>query len=222
MHLRSLFAARSVSLLPDDRVYIRTDPNSRPQETVLVSGEVRFPGLYAIEHDNESLSSIMARAGGVLPTGYTGGARLIRNSQPVIANFDQILAGNSKDDIAVLPGDQIFVPRSPNTVEVRGNVNNPGLIVFERGRRVSGYLERAGGLAPESADIFVTQADGATFKLRRGLFPSNPRVDEGGIITVTEKPPRDPENKIDVGKVITDTISITGTVLTAIILASRL
>ena len=73
-------------------VFIRTDPNLRPQETVLVSGEVRFPGLYTIEHENETLSSIMQRAGGVLPTGYRGGARLIRNSQPVIADFDEILS----------------------------------------------------------------------------------------------------------------------------------
>ena len=114
------------------------------------------------------------------------------------------------------------MPRSPNTVEVRGNINNPGLIVFERGGRVRDYLDRAGGLAPESADILVTQADGATFKIRRGLFPSNPRVDEGGIITVTQKPPKDPDARIDIGDVITQTISVTGTVLTLIILASRL
>ena len=221
--LGALFTARSVRLQPEDRIYIRTDPNLRPQETVLVSGEVRFPGLYAIEYENETLSSIMRRAGGVLPTGYSAGTRLIRGSQPVIADFDLILAGKGgKKDIAVFPGDQIFVPRSPNTVEVRGNVNNPGLIVYEAGSRVRDYLDRAGGLAPETADIFVTQADGATFKLRRGLFPSNPRVDEGGVISVSQKPPKEPGERTDVGKIITDSIAVLGTVLTAIILATRL
>ena len=72
------------------------------------------------------------------------------------------------------------------------------------------YIDRAGGLAPETADVFVTQADGATFKLRRGLFPTNPRVDEGGIITVTLKPPKEPGERADVGKIITESIAING------------
>ncbi len=219
--LSALFSARSVLLQPEDRVYVRTDPNLRPQETVLVSGEVRFPGLYTIEYENETLRSIVKRAGGLLPTGYSGGARLIRGTQPVIADFDLILAGNGRD-IAVLPGDQLFIPKAPNTVEVRGNVNNPGLIIFNSGSRVKDYINRAGGLAPESADIFVTQADGATIKLRRGLFPTNPRVDDGGVILVTLKPPKVPGEGTDVGQIISDSISTLITLLPAIIIVASI
>ena len=219
--LTALTAARAVVLQPEDRVFVRTDPSMRPQESILVSGEVRFPGNYAIEYENESLESIVERAGGLLPTGYSGGARLIRGSQPIIADFDKIFAGGDGHDITVLPGDQLFVPRSPNTVEVRGNVNNPGLIIFDAGSKARDYIDKAGGLGPETADIFVTQANGATVKLRKGLFPSNPRVDEGGIISVTMKVPKEPGEGTDVGKILSDSLSILITLLPAIIVAAN-
>lgn len=46
-------------------------------ESVIIKGEVRFPGSYGF-HDGERLSSVLRRAGGLLPTSYPAGAVLVR------------------------------------------------------------------------------------------------------------------------------------------------
>lgn len=46
-------------------------------ESVTINGEVRFPGSYGF-HDGERLSSVLRRAGGLLPTSYPMGAVLVR------------------------------------------------------------------------------------------------------------------------------------------------
>ena len=46
-------------------------------ESVTVSGQVRYPGNYGF-HDGERLSSVLRRAGGLLPTAYPLGAVLVR------------------------------------------------------------------------------------------------------------------------------------------------
>ncbi|MEJ2050056.1 MAG: SLBB domain-containing protein, partial [Calditrichota bacterium] len=69
--------ARHFNLQHRDRVYIRQDPSFQPQDTVMVTGEVRYPGQYTLLQENESLYNLLSRAGGVLPTGYPKGGRLI-------------------------------------------------------------------------------------------------------------------------------------------------
>ena len=55
--------------------------------------------------------------------------------------------------------------------------------------KVHYYLDQAGGVQENTRSILLTQANGATYKLRRRLlfFRQNPVVDEGAtILTVTE------------------------------------
>jgi protein involved in polysaccharide export with SLBB domain len=47
-------------------------------ESITVDGQVRFPGNYGF-HDGERLSSVLRRAGGLLPTAYPMGAVLVRD-----------------------------------------------------------------------------------------------------------------------------------------------
>ncbi len=211
--------ARRFKLEHQDRVYVRTNPAYRPQQTVTLAGEVRFPGEYTLLRENETLSELILRAGGVLPTAYPRGGRLIRENLQVIAQIDRALAGDRGADIVLLPGDVITIPLQPNTVAVRGNVAIEGLIKYEPGRRVNYYLNRAGGLRPESEAVLLTQASGATFRVRRGLFKSNPVVDEGAQIFVTRKPPRDPSERVDIGRTIVETMGILSSTLTIIVLA---
>ena len=46
-------------------------------ESVTINGQVRFPGSYGFQ-DGERLSSVLRRAGGLLPTAYPMGAVLVR------------------------------------------------------------------------------------------------------------------------------------------------
>ena len=213
--------ASTFNLQHRDRVFVRMDPAFQPQETVVVRGEVRFPGEYTLLRDNERLSDILDRAGGVLPTGYLEGGRLIRGNEQVIVEMDDAIGGNRDDDVILQADDEIVLPPRPNTIAIRGNVANEGLVRYEPGRRVDYYLERAGGVRDDTEAIFLTQASGATFRVRTGWFRRTPKVDDGAIIRITQEPQRPEEAGVDYGEVARDVTGILSSALTIIVLATR-
>lgn len=199
-----------------DRLYVRTDPAFRPQQEVTIRGEVRFPGTYTLERENERLSELISRAGGLTPRAYARGGVMTRGEQQLIVEIDKALDGNVRADVPMLPGDEILIPFRPNTVAVRGAVANDGLIQYVEGRRVSYYLDRAGGVSDSAKDIFVTQASGAVFKLRQGLFSQNPVVDDGGVIYVSEQPEED-ESGTSLGDNLRESLTILASAATIIV-----
>jgi protein involved in polysaccharide export with SLBB domain len=67
-----------VSLKPGDILAIHQITNwTDIGESVTIRGEVKYPGSYGFQ-DGERLSSVLRRAGGILPTAYTMGAVLVR------------------------------------------------------------------------------------------------------------------------------------------------
>jgi protein involved in polysaccharide export with SLBB domain len=188
---QALDAADDFRLQHRDQVYVRTDPSFQPQETVTVRGEVRYPGEYTLLRDNERLSNLIDRSGGILPTGYLEGGRLKRDGEQVIVEMGEATRGDPEEDVIVRPGDEIVIPTQPNTVAIRGNVANEGLIKHEEGRRVEYYLDRAGGTRENTESILLTQASGATFRVDTGWFRRTPEVDDGAVIRVTKEPEKD-------------------------------
>ena len=218
----ALAAARNFELQHRDRVFVRMDPSFQPQETVTLRGEVRFPGEYTLLEDNETLSDVIQRAGGVRATAYPKGGRLFRDDEQVIVEMGRAIQGNPESDVILQADDEIFIPSQPNTVAVRGNVANEGLIKFQSGQRVSYYLDRAGGALDNTENIFLTQASGATYKVKTGWFRVTPKVDDGAIIRVTaEPPPPEGQEGPDVGAIVRDVTGILSSALTVIVLALR-
>jgi protein involved in polysaccharide export with SLBB domain len=231
---RALEAAASFSLRHRDRVFIRKDPSFQPQRTVTVEGEVQYPGEYTLLRDNERLSSIIKRAGGVLPTGYLKGGRLLRKqaqadegfrakkpSKQVIVEMNQAVRGDMSSDIILQSGDEIVIPSQPNTVAVRGNVANEGLIKHRDGRRVDYYLDRAGGTRDSTQAIYLTQASGATFRVKTGWFRRTPQVDDGAVIRVTRKQPSSQGEGTDIAQIVTEVTGILSSALTVVVLVTR-
>ncbi|PSQ90849.1 MAG: sugar ABC transporter substrate-binding protein, partial [Bacteroidetes bacterium QH_2_63_10] len=231
---RALEAAASFSLRHRDRVFIRKDPSFQPQRTVTVEGEVQYPGEYTLLRDNERLSSIIQRAGGVLSTGYLKGGRLLRKqaqadegfrakkpSKQVIVEMNQAVRGDMSSDIILQPGDEIVIPSQPNTVAVRGNVANEGLIKHRDGRRVDYYLDRAGGIRDSTQAIYLTQASGATFRVKTGWFRRTPQVDDGAVIRVTRKQPSSQGEGTDIAQIVTEVTGILSSALTVLVLVTR-
>lgn len=64
-------------LLPYDYLAIREVPEWRGQETVMIGGEVRFPGVYPIKR-GESLISVIERAGGLTELAFVDGSVFTR------------------------------------------------------------------------------------------------------------------------------------------------
>ncbi len=61
-----------------DRIYVRAKPNWLKQRTVAITGEVRYPGRYAIYQDSTRLSEIIQRAGGMLETASLESIQMVR------------------------------------------------------------------------------------------------------------------------------------------------
>tara|TARA_R110002072_G_scaffold296553_1_gene468503 strand:+ start:2149 stop:4647 length:2499 start_codon:yes stop_codon:yes gene_type:complete len=69
----------NVSLQSRDVLQIKTIPNWAESKTVTIEGEVRFPGIYAINKD-DTLASVIERAGGLTEYAYAPGAMFTRVS----------------------------------------------------------------------------------------------------------------------------------------------
>lgn len=86
-------------------------------KSVIILGAVRAPGLHK-HKGSMSLTDVIARAGGFTDRAYRSGVIVIRgdiNREPKMVRIDvgSIYAkGKLKNDIAILPGDIIFAPRS--------------------------------------------------------------------------------------------------------------
>jgi protein involved in polysaccharide export with SLBB domain len=205
-----------------DRVFVRYDPAYQPQETVLVVGEVVFPGEYTLLQDNETLASLVQRAGGLSERAYAGGGRLLRGGRRLVVDMGDAVRGRRGASVVLQAGDQVVIPSQPNTVAIEGGVANPGLIKFVPRKRVSYYLDRAGGVADDMEAVLITQASGATFKLREGLFPEDPVVEDGAIIRVLTEEEDPNDEGVDAAEIVRDSLSIlTGaaTVLVTLIVA---
>jgi len=67
-----------VALKPGDTLAVHQITNwTDIGQSVTIQGEVKYPGSYGF-HEGEHLSSVLRRAGGILPTGYPAGAILVR------------------------------------------------------------------------------------------------------------------------------------------------
>lgn len=77
---RAEITARSsnIPLEIGDRIYVRAKPNWLQEKTVVVTGEVRYPGRYAIYHDSTRISEIIHRAGGLLESASLDNIQMIR------------------------------------------------------------------------------------------------------------------------------------------------
>lgn len=67
-----------------DAVYVRMAPGFAPQQRVVVTGEVEFPGPYSIRTREERLTDLIKRAGGLTRQAYPDGFQLWR-AEPVQA-----------------------------------------------------------------------------------------------------------------------------------------
>lgn len=193
-----------------DEVLVTTNPDYKEQQNVKIFGDVKFPGVYAIQRRGERLSELLKRAGGPTTSSYFGGAELDRRGQRLLVDFNEAFYKNNKlHDVMMQAGDSITVPSSPHTVLVTGEVNNPGLLSYIEGNSVTSYISRAGGLTDSSNYAVLIKPSGESQRVNFGFLRDNPDVPEGSTISVTKvPPPRPDESHVDIGGTIKDTFAI--------------
>lgn len=106
-------ATAKFTLQPFDQVFIRRSPGYVEQRTVYVKGEVKYPGLYAIENKSERISDLIARAGGFTSYAYLEGSSLIRLNPDYFEEKirrEEIL----RDSLKMLSYQRYFSQSNPN------------------------------------------------------------------------------------------------------------
>lgn len=95
-------SAANVSLQPFDILNIKEVTAWKEQETVTLTGQVRFPGTYSVRA-GETLKSVLLRAGGLTPYAFTRGAVFTRKE---LRDREQkeldMLAVRMQNDIAMV------------------------------------------------------------------------------------------------------------------------
>ena len=153
----------------NDHVFVRANPEYTPIQVVTVTGEVRYPGSYSLLKENEKLSTLLNRAGGIKESASLDGGQLFRGGARVFIDFSRIIGRrNSKEDIVLLDGDEIVIPPRISTVMVVGEVFNPGYYKFVEGMNVKDYLYQTGGRTEDSGKVYLTPPTGRTYQL--GFF----------------------------------------------------
>ncbi len=216
--------ASDVELQINDRIFVRSNPAFESQEIVTISGEVEFPGAYTIIYENELLSEVIKRAGGITSEAYPMGARLKRDSLDVVIELDRILNNDLSADILLQKGDEVFIPKKPNTVLVTGNVALDGYFKYKPGEKFTYYFDQAGGMQPNTFKyLLLTQANGATYRIKRkGMFKDNPVIEDGAVIRAIFEPEKPSGEKITFREVLGETTAILTSALTIYLLVDRL
>jgi len=182
----------SFALQPHDKVMIRRLPWWETQQTIVLKGEVFYPGTYSLERPEETISDILHRAGGLKPTAFPSGSRLTRRKDGVgnvAIDLGCILKRPYADcDLRLFDGDTLIIPSQVYTVKVIGAVGYPTGIPYMRGKKLSYYVDRAGGYAEGAAKwkTRVVYPNGMARPIKRLWW--DPQIMAGSTIVVPYKP----------------------------------
>ena len=237
-------------LQPFDQLIVREIPLFAVERNVQLSGQVLFPGPYALSSSLTHLSDVVREAGGLTDLADQQFAVLTREGVgPIGVDLRRALAEAHTEgaDPILLPGDVIQVDRRQNTIRIRlrgtrvGELASGGLtdqsesstssFIYQGPRSARWYIEEfAGGFAQEADRMSVTVTDpsgrvrGTTRRLL--VFKAYPTVLPGSTITLRDKFQRDAalgqEKKVDWDAVSARTTQFLTTVITLLVLSRQL
>ena len=154
------------------RIFSRYDFEVPPQ--VWVGGEVQRPGSYRTSGRGH-LRDAIYQAGGVTPDAALDSAQLFRTQADgtmkiLSVDLSEALAGNPVDNIVLQPRDRLLIHKTlakvdAPTVNIKGEVANPGRYPLTSNMRVGDLVRVAGGL---KRSAFADSADLTRFAAGNG------------------------------------------------------
>ncbi|RBP69249.1 SLBB domain-containing protein [Marinobacter nauticus] len=130
---------------------------TRPQQTIAISGPVRYPGEYPLPA-TQRLEDAIFVAGGLKDSAslyqgeiarYTVDENGVGQTRILNVNLADAMAGRS--NIELQSRDRVLIKSIPEfaktrTIELKGEVRYPGIYTFRDGETLKDVLQRAGGL----------------------------------------------------------------------------
>ena len=192
-------AAPEVPLEIYDNVLIFRQPDFELQRMVTLTGEVVFPGTYALRSKDERLVDVIQRAGGLTVRAYPEGVRFFRPADSrgrININLPKAMKDpRSRDNVIMQPGDSVRIPDYQPSVLVTGAVNSPGSVLYQKGASLDYYVSAGGGFSElaRKGQVSVRYANGEVKTKQKWLFVSNnPQPGPGSEVYVPAKDPNAP------------------------------
>lgn len=216
--------SNNFKLFPGDKILVYRNPNFDNTHTYIVRGAVNQPGSYPLKL-NLTVAEAIQLAGGLTPFSSKdnvvvteefsvidnqGNSRIITNS---VANADY--------NFIVGKNTVITANSFENTVNVTGNVYNPGLIAYSKNMKFHDAVSLAGGYRPDSLKrkTYIIKANGEIVLVRNGLLKRSKNISPGDTIII---PISDKESEISPNQLFNDLSSILLNLLSIFILVDRL
>ncbi len=231
-----------------DKIIIRANPNFVENENVQILGEVNIPGSYPLVSDRESLNSLLKRSGGLTSKALSDGISVFRKKKyfnegikknkkneyfPMLTSPENLpikyeFKENEKDewirvawqntDLQLMPGDSVVIKEATGSINLRGEVYNPGLIEFQSGKSLRYYIDSAGGVTPAGnyKNTIVVYANGV---IKPNKFLSTPSIKDGATIIVNKKEIKD---SVNYAEIATSLLSIISTTVTILVLSQQI
>jgi polysaccharide export outer membrane protein len=165
---RTLLAEKLAKYIANPNVTLRVQ--SYRSKRVYIDGEVKSPGLQAINDIPMSLTEALNRAGGLLPTADQSRIAIERDKMRYDINLRELVQkGIDPNTVMLAPGDLVRVhSRDESKVFVSGEVITPKSLTMHDGKlTLNEALGESGGVSPLSGDsrqIYVVRKapDGKT------------------------------------------------------------
>ena len=103
-------------------------------------------------------------------------------------HLDEAIANpGSTQDIELMDGDRLIIPRFNHTVRISGDVNAPNTVAFEEGMKYKYYVEQAGGFGDRAKKrhSYIVYQNGTIAKATKG------KIEPGCEVVVPSKAKRD-------------------------------
>lgn len=110
----------------------------------------------------------------------------VSNSYNVGINLEKALEyPGSSYDVVLKPGDVLFIPEQQSTVKISGDVMFPNSVVYEPGKKLSYYIDQAGGYGQQAkkGKAFIVYLNGTVARAKR-----NTPIEPGCQIIIPSKP----------------------------------
>ena len=144
----------------------------------------------------------------------------LRSEEPLgrmVTNLDFLsLKSNPSINFRIQDGDELFIPKRPNSISVVGEVLSASTSGFDPSKDVFDYINVAGGLkvSADTDKIFIILPDGRSSLVKKSLFSSNNLLIPGSTIVVSRDPR--PFDAINLTKIITPILADLATSAAAI------
>lgn len=187
-------AAAAFVMEAQDQVVVRRIVTFETPQMVTLSGEVLYPGGYAIVKKEERVLDFINRAGGLSDEADKEAIRVVRNGLNIPIDWKAINRNpNRSRNLVLQPGDAIQIPNKSYTVTISGSVMFNTEVPYKKGKGVKYYINNSGGTKDRGwlRKVYVVHANGSASTSGSFFGIRNyPKVLPGSQIIVPEKPER--------------------------------